>query len=90
VLKNTQRESGKPIAISLPQNSKSSHSYTWIMTCSTKQLSNLGKLTIVVFLDLLSLHNALPYMPEDTEGKYQMVYRKCSIGYEKPALRDGG
>jgi hypothetical protein len=29
-------------------------------------------------------------MPEDTEGKYQMVYRKCRIGYEKPTLRDRG
>jgi hypothetical protein len=29
-------------------------------------------------------------MPEDNEGKYQIGYRKCRIGYEKPALRDGG
>jgi hypothetical protein len=29
-------------------------------------------------------------MPKDDEGKYQMVYRKCRIGYEKnPTLRDG-
>jgi hypothetical protein len=29
-------------------------------------------------------------MPEDNEGKYQMVYRKFRIGYEKPTLKETG